>query len=164
MSTLSHLSKKTLKRMEHFGASGGHRGAQTNGGVLDAHMWLEDENGRVVADPDFREYDYVKSVRGCSGRAQYKAWEGEKAKEALTKIQGLVQERMEMTMMVNPSMTKKEFWACYRNNPVHGCCFINALAHWKKNKHLKIKVGSMGWKKAGRGAIWWEYGDGLKGN
>ena len=34
---------------------------------LDAHMWLETADGKIVNDQDFSQYDYVKRVRKCSG-------------------------------------------------------------------------------------------------
>ena len=122
---------------------------------LDAHMWLEDADGQVVNDRDFPQYDYVKRVRNLKGGKKYKAWEGEKAKQALATIQTIVQQRMEDCSFFT---TKKQFWNFYRNTPVAGCCFLNALAYWKKNKHLKIRVGSMGWEKKDGTGVFWEYG------
>ena len=124
---------------------------------LDAHMWLEDAEGNVVNDCDFPQYDYVKAVRNLKGEKKYKAWEGEKGKKAMATVQKMVQVRMDATCSAT-GFTKKQYWEFYRNKPVSGCCFMNAMAYWKKNKHLKIRVGSMGWEKKDGSGVWWEFG------
>tara|TARA_R110002110_G_scaffold149375_2_gene340711 strand:+ start:54 stop:428 length:375 start_codon:yes stop_codon:yes gene_type:complete len=124
---------------------------------MDAHMWLENADGKVVHDTHFETYNYVKSVRKLHGPTQYKAWDGEKGKKAMAKIQGMVQVRMDATI-AGTGMTKKEYWEFYRQNPVDGCCFMNAIAMWKKNKHLKLRIGSMGWEQKNGKGVFWEYG------
>ena len=68
---------------------------------LDAHMWLETADGKIVNDQDFSQYDYVKRVRKCSGEKKYKAYEGEKAKKTLAKVQQMIQTRMDMMISVS---------------------------------------------------------------
>ena len=120
-------------------------------------MWLENSAGEIINDCDFPQYDYVKQVRNLKGGKKYKAWTGDKGKQAMAKIQEMVKSRMEMTCEMT-GMTKSKFWEIYRTTPVAGCCFMNAMAYWKKNKHLKIRVGSMGWEKKDGSGVFWEYG------
>jgi hypothetical protein len=122
---------------------------------LDAHMWLEDADGKVVNDEHFAAYDIVKQIRNLKGEKKYKAWTGDKGRSAMAKIQEMVKSRMEECAAFT---TKKQFWEFYRNTPLAGCCFMNAMAYWKKNQHLKLRVGSMGWEKKDGSGVWWEFG------
>ena len=124
--------------------------------TLDAHMWLENADGEVVFDPHFIQYDIIKRVQNLKGEKKYKAWIGKKRGVALNKIQEINTAKIKALPSIG--WTKKQFWEHFSKNPHFGNCFNNATAYWKKNQHLKIVIGSMGWEKTNGDGVWWEYG------
>lgn len=126
--------------------------------TMEVHMWLENADGTIAFDPDFPDYNWVKQVRRLTGDKCHKAYTGRKAIDCLAEIRKALNFRIKM--LEQNGLDKEKVWDIYFKSPAFGICFFNAMAYWKKNKHLKIKVGSMGWESKLDGNIFWEYGDG----
>jgi len=133
---------------------------------MDIHMWVEDKKGNVVCDPWFKEYDYIKRVRNCEPGAEemYHAYTGEKGRKWMARIQKDMKEKLSIFdldagIVTQWGSSKKQVWAEFYDNPKFQMCTFNAISYWKKNKHLVLRVGAMGWRTR-TGKIWWEFGMG----
>jgi hypothetical protein len=146
----------------------------------DFHCWVEDKNGKVVFDPDFKEYELVRKLRGCwdNPKKFYSPFGEEKEKYFWNKLKPKMREKIEF---LKANGLKGKWVNTFYQTPLHGYCNLNCSAFVIKNKGkgYKIRVGSMGWLKDPKkhqnkavnqlvrvdngyhvptSAVWWEYG------
>ena len=115
----------------------------------DYHCWVVDKSGKVVNDPYFSLYDFVRKIHGCPSKEMH-------YKEFPTEVQKLAWKFIKENKM---PITKTKGWAkAFYKTPQVNHCPYNAAAFVIKNKGkgYRIAVGSMGWKSAN--SIWWEFG------
>lgn len=145
----------------------------------DFHCWVEDKDGEVVFDPEFKEYQAIKQVKNCMEDSPhfYNAFGEDAEKWFWGKLKGTMTDKIQLYKSQNIKWVK-EFY----QRPKFGHCNLNCSAFLIKNKGkgYRIRVGSMGWLKdptvwrlkaenkprhndAGELcvpaiSIWWEYG------
>ena len=129
----------------------------------DLHAWCEDEEGNVIYDPWFPEFDLIVSANKCiadleSGYILENDRNGRiyKKRPEWQPILNAVLKRTVSLMMADGIVVSDAAW---RVPAQYGCCVYNAY-FWKlrnPDKGAKICVGQMGWKTKSGGEHW-EYG------
>lgn len=114
----------------------------------DYHIWVENEQGEVVFDPAFNEYEFICRVRGAdiSKPVRHK-WGNQKSwldKKSFTYLS---------------EGNTRQIIADMFSDPRYQHCRNNAIAYlYNKGKEGdKAVIGSMGWQTIS-GDYWWEFG------
>lgn len=127
-----------------------------NVGKLDAHAWIEMPDGSIK-DWYFQDYDNIKRLWNCEGRAYYYP-NPEKFAPAMRHI---IKKMVKTAKKFLPEVytDAKAVFEDFYNEPKAGHCFMNAYAYKYFNPEVKLMVGSMGWASKKTGKIHWEFGD-----
>lgn len=109
-------------------------------GSLDLHCWCEDDDGNVIFDPYFPEYELVKQINRCEGDP-------------------LRCEEPDWMIFINENRCeeKSQMMTWTWENPVFRQCIMNSYDYWVNHDNAKMVVGRFGWKKKS-GGIHWEFG------
>ena len=105
----------------------------------DCHVWLEDDKGNII-DPTPPAYDFPIVYKPFDKKQQVRVW-------------GQYQAKIKGKGKQGRTLMKKTHY----EKPRHRQCGYNVFAYWSHNKHLKIVVGSAGFK-FNKHTIFWEFG------
>jgi len=117
--------------------------------TIDGHFWVV-RNGQII-DTDFKEYNSVKMINGCSGGMVYK-----EADKITQKIMTAMFMKCLESMGFDMESFKRFSVENKRASPRFNSCFQNCLTTYQEGD--EIKFGSMGWKYLNNCRVWWEYG------
>jgi len=124
------------------------------GAALDLHVWCEDDNGQVIFDPMFPDYDFIWKVRQCKGEILYEVvpeWMPMVLNSIRTNVKKLMR-----TKQIKNSYDASEFLSVMWK-PAMGMCVLNAYCYKMKHPSANLVCGRFG-KKKKSGGIHWEYG------
>ena len=125
----------------------------------DFHCWVVGRDGKVVYDPYFKEYDFIRDLQKCWGKQRHCEWDRDYQKLVWEDVKRRA--RMEMVEAKKQGVTSAMVWKTRAvEKPFH--CTTNSMcfARKHKGKGYRIAIGSMGWERHD-GRVHWEYGDGL---
>ena len=164
---------KTKPNMPTFGVTSAGNNVITQGSFkgiakgetvnYDLHAWCEDEEGNILYDPWFPEFDLIVAANKCND-------ENDSMEDFLVERNGRIyKKRPEWQPIVNAVMKRSVSLmmadgiavsdAAFKVPARYGCCVYNAY-FWKlrnPTKNAKLCVGQMGWKTKSGGEHW-EYG------
>ena len=139
-------ANKTLKELDYF----------VEVGKLDAHAWIEMPDGSIK-DWYFQDYDNIKRLWNCEGRAYYYP----NPEKFSLPMRGIIKKMVKIAKKYIPERypNAEAVFKDFYNEPKAGHCFMNAYAYKYFNPEVKLMVGSMGWASKKTGKIHWEFGD-----
>jgi|TARA_R110000824_G_scaffold135413_1_gene298705 hypothetical protein len=116
--------------------------------LLDYHCWVVDNDGNVVFDPDFNQYQYKRHIRMLKDICHREEYPIERQQEVWNYWKTVKSKE------VHPLIRK-----ALKQTPCGGHCQMNAGNFLKANrgKGYRIAIGFMGWEKED-GTVFWEYG------
>ena len=114
----------------------------------DFHCWVVDKDDKLIFDPYFKSYDFVRKVHGCSNKKMfYEEWD----KTSQQKMWSLQEKKMTKLGLIAI--------ARFGNDAQDGYCSYNCQGFMSLNqgKDYRICIGKMGWMKEDK-SVWWEFG------
>jgi hypothetical protein len=137
------------------------------GDCLDAHAWVEYENGKRV-DPHFASYEKICEVRGLDiNQPEYQEFDpivqqlcwSFAMKHKIGPIQESMLEYCQEQEAKAAAAGKKVDHIELSWPPQAGHCFMNAYMEWLRSDQKGVlKCGSMGWKEKSGDSVHWEFG------